>query len=191
MEVNPQLQRSSRWAPARAIVVTLAVLGTMALALRTADAFPRWMAGIPAGVRLCNSLEQAAARTALPLDRMSTTAFADYQVAADGIRVTTTPLRAAAVAMRRPGGDHIVLTLFRSHGGEIPQNLRKPLPAFHEIAVQLQPGCAATLKAEALPDGSVWQDLEWQMGPDRLALRFNGRTVELLGLARHLVKDWP
>lgn len=187
---SPRLQPSSRWAPTRSMGATLAVLGAMALALRAADAFPGWVVGIPAGVRQCGSLEQAAARTALPIERTSTLASAGYRVATDGIRITTKPLRAVAVAMQRGAGVPNVLTLFHSQGGPIPQTLRAPLHAFHEISVPLQPGCTAILKAEVLPDGSVWQDLEWQMGPDHFVLRFQGRTVELLGLARGLAKDW-
>jgi hypothetical protein len=100
---------------------------------------------------------------------------------------------AVALAMQADDGKS-QLTLMRSRGGGIPATLRPPLPSFHEIAVPLGPGLSASLKAERQADGSVWQDLEWSDGAVTTALRFNGRTVELLRLARQLaraVEDAP
>ena len=89
----------------------------------------------------------------------------------------------------RGGDGRSQLTLFRSRGGDIPSTLRTPLPSFHEIAVPLGPGLSASLKAQRQADGSVWQDLEWSDGGVTTALRFKGRTVELLRLARQLAQD--
>jgi hypothetical protein len=63
------------------------------------------------------------------------------------------------------------------------------LPSFHEITVPIQPGRTGSLKAERQSDGSVWQDLEWSDDTGTTALRWSGRTVELLRLARRLVED--
>ena len=172
----------------RAGLVLAVVLGGTALVLRTADAIPGWLAGVPPGVRLCASLAEAEARTGLRLDP---NLFAAYEPVADGIRVTAKPEPAAAVTMQWRQDRRIRLTLFRARGKEIPAALRAPLPSFHEIAVPLEKGHSASLKAEALPDGSVWQDMEWASALGATALRFNGRTVELLRVARRMIEAAP
>jgi hypothetical protein len=174
----------------RAGLVMVVVLGGTALALRAADAIPGWLAGVPPGVRLCASLDEAEARTGLRLDH-ARALFADYELLADGIRVTAKPEPAVALAMRWRQDRRIHLTLFHGRGKEIPVALRTPLPSFHEIAVPLEKGRSASLKAEAMPDGSVWQDIEWAVGSDATALRFNGRTVELLRLVKQILEDAP
>lgn len=172
----------------RAGLVMLAALGATALALRTADAIPGWITSVPSGVRLCASLDEAEARTALRLAPIHDL-FSEYEPLADGIRVTSRPEPGVAVAMRWRQDSHIHLSLFLSRHGGIPTALRVPLPSFHEIAIPIEKGRSASLKAEALPDGSVWQDIEWANGSGSAALRSNGRTVELLRLARRMVED--
>ena len=174
----------------RAIWRTLAVLAGVALALRAGDAIPGWISAAPRGVHLCVSMSEAEARTGLRLDKVGES-LAGYT--ARDIRATARPIPAVAMAMQG-GDDKSQLTLFRGRGGDIPTTLRPPQPSFHEIMVPLGPGLSASLKAERHADGSVWQDLEWSDGTLRTALRFNGRTVELLRLAKQLaqnVKDEP
>jgi hypothetical protein len=163
---------------------TLTVLAAMALVLRAGDAIPGWISSVPRGVHLCASVAEAEARTGLHLDKLRQLG---RPVAAGGIRTTASPIPAVAIAMQAVDGGS-QLTLFHSRGGEIPATLRPPLPSFHTLAVSLQPGLSASLKAERQADGSVWQDLEWSDGTTRTALRFDGRTVELLRLARQLVQ---
>ena len=164
---------------------TLVVLAGVALALRAADAIPGWISGVPRGVHLCASVAEAEARTGLHLDKIGLAGRA-----AGSICATTRPVPAVSVVMQ--GDDDTgQLTFFRSRGGSIPATLRTPQPSFHEIAVSLKPGLSASLKAERQADGSVWQDLEWSEGAVTTALRWNGRTVELLRLARQLVEDAP
>ena len=166
---------------------TLAVLAGVALALRATDAIPGWISGVPRGVHLCASVEEAEERTGLHLGAVRQL-LDRFAVVADGIRTTARPVQAVAVAMQGGGGAS-QLTLLRSHGGAIPPALRPPLPAFHEITIPMTPGRVASLKAEREADGSVWQDLEWSDGSGNTALRFNGRTVELLRLAKQLAED--
>jgi hypothetical protein len=161
---------------------TLVVLAGVALALRAADAIPGWISGVPRGVHLCATVAEAEARTGLRLDQIALTGRT-----AGSIRTTASPVPAVAVVMQG-GDDKRELTFFRSRGGSIPATLRPPQSAFHEIAVPLKPGLSASLKAERQADGSVWQDLEWSDGTTTTALRFDGRTVELLRLARQLVE---
>jgi len=165
------------------------VLTGVVLALRAGDAIPGWIAGVPHGVHLCASVDAAEARTGLHVGKVRQ-GLAGYISIAGGIRTTTRPIPAVAVSMQRGDGKG-QLTLFRSRGGEIPSALRKPLPLFHEISVSLRPGLSASLKAERQNDGSVWQDLEWSEGSITTALRFDGRTVELLRLARQVVEGSP
>jgi hypothetical protein len=164
---------------------TLVVLAGAALALRATDAIPGWISGVPRGVHLCKDVREAEARTGLRLDRIGRTGRT-----ARSLRTTSTPIPAVAVVLQG-GDDKSQLVLFRSRGGSIPTTLRPPQPSFHEIAVSLRPGLSASLKAERQADGAVWQDLEWTEGAITTALRFDGRTVELLRLARQLIEDAP
>ena len=153
-----------------------------------------WIAGVPRGVHLCANLEEAETRTGLQLGA-ARRALGGYAVAANGIRATTRPVPALAIAMQDRGGAS-EFTFFRSRGATIPTSLRPALPLFHEIAVPIQAGRTGSLKAERQSDGSVWQDLEWSDDSGRTALRWNGRTVELLRVARQLAQltqpteDW-
>jgi hypothetical protein len=162
---------------------TLVVLAGVALALRAADAIPGWISGIPRGVHLCATLAEAEARTGLRLGKIGVTGRGVGR-----IRATASPVAAVAVVLRSDD-DQSQLTFFRSRGGSIPTALRSPQSSFHEIAVPLKPGLSASLKAERQADGSVWQDLEWSESAVTTALRWNGRTVELLRLARQLVEE--
>jgi hypothetical protein len=164
----------------------LAVLASVALALRAGDAIPGWVSDLPRGVHLCASINEAEARTGLHLDKLHE-AVAGHALIAGGIRASARPFPAVALALQADDGTS-QLTLFRSRGPAIPATIRAPLPSFHEIAVPLRPGLSASLKAERQADGSVWQDLEWSEGTTSTALRFNGRTVELLRLARQIAQ---
>ncbi len=166
-------------------LTTLAVLAGMALALRAGDAMSGWIAGVPRGVHLCANVEEAEARTGRHLGAIRRV-LGGYAIATDGIRATARPVPALAIAMQDREGNQ--LTLFRSRGGAIPTSLRPSLPSFHEIAVPIQAGRTGSLKAERQSDGSVWQDLEWSDDSGRTALRWNGRTVELLRVARQLAQ---
>jgi len=173
----------------RAAWTMLAVLAGTALALRAGDAISGWLSGVPRGVHLCASVAEAEVRTGLRLGQVGQ-GLGDYAPTEGGVRATARPAPAIAIAMRDGHGTSL-LTLFGSTDGAIPSTLRPPLPFFHEIAVPLGPGLSASLKAERQPDGSVWQDLEWSHGTGKIALRFNGRTVELLRLAKQLAEAAP
>jgi hypothetical protein len=134
-------------------------------------------------------VEEAQARTGLDLGKVRDS-LGDYAFTTSGIRTTARPIPAVAIVMQGGEGKS-QLTLFRSRGGAIPTTLRQPLPSFHEIAIPLKPGLSASLSAERQHDGSVWQDVEWRDGTGNTALRFNGRTVELLRLAKQLVEAVP
>jgi hypothetical protein len=166
----------------------LAVVGTTAFALRAADAMAGLLSSIPRGVHPCASLAEAEARTGLRLDPLRR-ALGGHEVASAGIRRTLDS--AIAVAWRPATSDGLPVTFFQSATGDIPTLLRPPLPAFHEIEIPLGPGRNARLRAATMEDGSVWQDLEWPEGRGRMALRTQGRTVELLRLARRMVEGAP
>jgi hypothetical protein len=170
----------------RAGWTTLAVLAGTALVLRTADMIPGWLAGVPRGVHLCASLEEAEARTGIGI-RGTRKILDSNTFAISEIRTTAKPVQAVALIMRDARGTN-QLTLFRSRGGGIPDTLRPPQPAFNEITVALRPGQMTALRAARKDDGSVWQDLEWSDSQGNTALRYNGRTVELLHLAKQLTE---
>ena len=165
----------------------LAVLATMALALRAADALPGLFASVPRGVHVCASVAEAESRTGIGLAPLLR-GLAGYRPVTGGIRTTSTPAPAVSLTMRQGEAGDAKLAAFRTQGAEIPASLRSPLPAFHEIEISMERGRAGTLHAATMADGSVWQDLEWSDGDGRTALRFGGRTVELLGLARRIVE---
>ena len=167
--------------------MVLAILATMAIALRAADAIPGMLASVPRGVHVCASLAEAESRTSIGLSPLLH-GLAGYQPVTGGIRATTTPSAAIALRMRQGEMGDPRLTVFRTKGAEIPSRLRPPLPAFHEIEISIVSGRVALLRAASMTDGSVWQDLEWVDGDGRTALRFDGRTVELLALARRIVE---
>jgi hypothetical protein len=175
---------------ARAGCVMLAVLGGAALSLRAADAIPAWLTGVPRGVHACATLAEAEARTGLRLTALGRK-LGEYRIEPGGIRTARKSALAVAVAMRGCDRGATPLTFFRSSVGEIPILLREPMPSFHEVTVPLPGGRVASLRAATLADGALWQDLEWSEGEGRAALRFSGRTVDLLRLGRQLVEDAP
>ena len=162
------------------------MLASVALALRAGDAIPGWVSDLPRGVHLCASVNEAETRTGIHLGKLHET-LAGHALIAGGIRATARPFPAVALAMQSGDGT-TQLTLFRSRGRAIPPTIRPPQTSFHEITVSLRPGLSASLKAERQADGSVWQDLEWSEGTTSTALRFNGRTVDLLRLARQIAQ---
>jgi hypothetical protein len=181
---RPRLDRRGTKDAVHATWTTLAVLAGTAILLRAGDAIPGWISSVPRGVHLCANVDEAEARTGLHVGKIRE-GLGGYTFTVGGIRATTRPIQAVAIAMQGREGK---LTFLHSRSTEIPTTLRPPLPSFHEIAVPLGPGRSAFLKAERQSDGSVWQDLEWTDGTGSTALRFDGRTVELLRVAGQLVE---
>lgn|GEM_PF-5743903 len=171
----------------RASWTVVLVLGGTAFALRAADALPGYLGSVPRGMHVCASLAEAESRTGLHLESIRR-GLAPYQVVAGSIRTIAKPAPTIAVSLRRGEGAAPLVTFFRSRSGEIPSAIRPALPAFNEIEISLAPGRAASLRAATMGDGSLWQDLEWSDGEQHTALRWSGRTVELLRLARRIVE---
>ena len=177
-----------------ATLTTLAVLVGTALALRAGDTLVGWARGVPRGVHLCVNVAEAEARTGLGLGELRRV-LSGYEFEKDNIRITISPVAAVAIAASATqGGDGrsqltSQLSILRSRAGDIPEALRPPLRPFHEIAVPLGGGRMASLRAARQADGTVWQDLEWADGAGKMALRSNGRTVELLRLAKQLAEE--
>jgi len=169
-------------------LAVLVVLGGSALALRAADTCAGVAGDLPRGVRRCASLAEAKARTGLDLAGFGR-ALAGESLVPGEIRRRHPP--AVAVVVRRAEAPAALLTFYASRGGEIPPALRPPLASFHELEVPLAPGKTASLRAATTADGSFWQDLEWSSGQGRAALRGQGRTVDLLRLARRIVEGTP
>lgn len=105
------------------------------------------------------------------------------------IRYSMRPVRAVALRME-PREDTLSLTLYRSRGAVIPVGLRPPGRVFHSLEVRVK-GRPALLTTLTLADNQVWQDLEWTAGAGRTAIRFQGPTVQLLGLAQALRESEP
>lgn len=171
---------------ARAVATALLVLTGAALVLRLADAVPGWLAGLPRGVHAWETLDQAEAATGIevgPLRRLP-----DWHPVA--IRSTKWPDRAVAVTLRSPRV-RAELVFYRSRGGRVPDRLRSPLATFHSVEVMLPRGHKATLAAELLPGGGTLQELAWSEANQQTVMRFTGRTVDLLGLAKLVVDEDP
>jgi hypothetical protein len=166
----------------------LAVLIGMAATLRALDAVMVWTTGVPRGVLVCASLDEAEQRTGVKLSELGRLAQ-EYALVGDAIRATASPAAAVSVGLRARRAPVQHLTVYRSAGGAIPERLRTPLPAFHEIRVPIVGDVTGELRAEAFPDGSVWQDMEWSDTRGRTALRFDGQTVQLLRIARRLAME--
>jgi hypothetical protein len=167
---------------------TLAVLIGVAAALRALDAVMVWTTGVPRGVLVCDSLADAETRTGLDLAGLSGLAQ-DFALVDGAMRATTSPVRAVMVSLRARHAPVQHLVVYRSAGAAIPERLRPPWPAFHEIKVPIVDGLSAELRAESFPDGSVWQDMEWSDRRGRTALRYDGPTVQLMRVARRLAAE--
>lgn len=165
----------------------LAVLIGVAATLRALDALMVWTTGVPRGVLVCASLDEAEQRTGLELSQLNRLAQ-DFSVVGGTIRTTASPV-AVSVGLRARHAPVQHLTVYRSAATAIPERLRPPMPAFHEIRVPIAGGLTAELRAESFPDGSVWQDMEWSDRRGRTALRFDGQTVQLLRVARQLAVE--
>jgi hypothetical protein len=168
----------------------LAVLGGTALTLRVADALPGLLWSVPRGVHLCATLAEARARTGLPLTGLRLALRGPYDIAGS-IATVTRPWPALSIRLRPASAGQAELSYFRTRLGEIPTVLRTPLSAFHAIEVTLAAGRPASLRTAASSDGTVWQEVEWREGEGRAALRTQGRTVDLLHLARQIVEEAP
>jgi hypothetical protein len=169
---------------ARAIATALLVLTGAAAVLRLVDAVPGWLVGLPRGVHACASFEQAQAETGLRIAFLRS--LPDWHPVT--LRATTRPVPAIAATLRRPGvaGE---LVFYRSRGDAIPDRLRTPLATFHTVEVDLPRGHKAILAAELLPGGGTLQELAWSEADQSTVMRFGGRTVDLLGLARLIVDE--
>jgi hypothetical protein len=173
---------------ARAIATALLVLTGAAAVLRLMDAVPGWLVGLPRGVHACASFEQAQAETGLRIAFLRS--LPDWHPVT--LRATTRPVPAIAATLRpvRPGlGVAGELVFYRSRGGAIPDRLRTPLATFHTVEVDLPRGHKAILAAELLPGGGTLQELAWSEANQSTVMRFGGRTVDLLGLARLIVDE--
>ena len=107
------------------------------------------------------------------------------------ILATARPIPAIAVNLRERGKAGADLVIYRSHADSIPPVLCPPLVSFHVVTVTLAQGRTATLRAETLPSGGVLQELDWSDGNERTVMRFAGRTVQLLSLAKLLTSKTP
>ena len=172
----------------RAALQIAMVVSVAGLVLRTADAVPGMLLGLPRGVIECASVEEAEARLGAKLRLPGGLAQA-FLWPPRRIRYTTRPVPALAVSLE-PRVGVLRLTVFRSQGSAIPERLRPLGRAFHSLEVRVK-GRAATLTTLILTDGRVWQDLEWAEAGGRSGLRFQGPTVELMRLAEAVMEGEP
>lgn len=161
------------------------VLVVLAAALRSADAIPEWITGLPRGAVTVNDLADAQRISGIAIPLPSTIA-ARYRPRL--IVVLPPPAAGFEIRLQPLAGGH-GFSLFRLTSAKRSQQLLPPLPAFHEIDVQLA-GRPARLRAVRAPDGTVTQDLEWQ-GSLRTVVRSQGSTLELLSLGEKLASEMP
>ncbi|MGD0835146.1 MAG: hypothetical protein ABSB49_00710 [Polyangia bacterium] len=183
--LQPRSIAGPRRRAAPGLVGTVLVLAGAALALRILDAVPGWLLGIPRGVHVSTSLEEAEARSGLALGSVGR--LAGWQITDS--RVTVRPVHAVAISLRRAGTHGMDLVLYQGGVGGVPAVLCPPLGSFNSLDVRLAAGLVATLKAELGPGGSVVEELAWWQGSRLTVIRSVGSTVELLGFAKQLVES--
>ena len=164
------------------ILQILAILTLLAGLLRTADAVPGWVTGIPRGVVVAATLDEARSISGISV---GVSALSDFVTAPRGIRVSRPPSAGLALTARRLS-DGRSLSLYRLSTAD-PAPLYRPLFPFHEIAIKVA-GRPAQLRACRLPDGLVVEEVEWRENSLRTILRFDGPTLELLALAQKLAE---
>jgi hypothetical protein len=160
-------------------------LGILAFALRTADAVPQWITGQPRGSVRVNDLQEAQQVSGLAI-QIPPSIAASYRPRE--IVAVHPPAAGVAITLQPMAGGH-GFSFFRLNSAKRAQQLLSPLPAFHEIKVQVA-GRPARLRAVRAPDGTVTQELEWQ-GSLRTVVRFQGPTLELLSLGEKLAAVMP
>lgn len=173
---------------ARAVLQIVGVVSLAGLVLSGLEAVPGAVLGLPRGVSLAASLGEAERR----LDTKLTPPpgwSGSFGWPPREIRYSLRPVRAVALRME-PREGAVNLTLYRSQGTVIPDRLRPPGRVFHSLEVWVK-GRPALLTTLTLADNQVWQDLEWTEGAGRTAIRFQGPTVQLLGLAEALREAEP
>ncbi len=169
----------------RAVFQIVGVVSLAGLALRGVDAVPGAVLGLPRGVILCASVEEAEARWGTRVGLPTGLAEAFVWPPRE-IRYALRPVPALALRLEAREGAGS-LTIYRSRGPAIPERLRPPGRAFHSLEVRVK-GRAALLTTLTLGDGRVWQDLEWTEAGGRTGLRFQGPTVELVRLAEAVLE---
>lgn len=164
---------------------TVLILAILAAALRSADALPEWITGLPRGAVTVSTLADAQriSGIALPLPQTIAARYRPQLIVA-----LPPPAAGLEIRLQPLGGGH-AFSLFRLTSAKRSQQLLPPLPAFHEIAVQVA-GRPARLRAVRAPDGTVTQDLEWQ-GSLQTVVRFQGSTLKLLALGEKLASEMP
>jgi len=160
-------------------------LGILACALRTADAVPQWISGLPRGSVRVSDLQEAQQVSGLAI-QLPPTIAASYRP--QKIVALHPPAAGVAITLQPVAEGH-GFSLYRLSSAKRAQGLLSPLPAFHEIKVQVA-GRPAQLRAVRAPDGTVTQELEWQ-GWLRTVVRFQGPTLELLSLGEKLATVMP
>jgi hypothetical protein len=173
---------------ARAVLQIVGVVSLAGLFLCGLEAVPGAVLALPRGVSQAASLGEAERRLDMKLTPPAGWS-GSVRWPPQEIRYTVRPVRAVSLRME-PREDAVNLTLYRSQGNFIPDRLRPPGRVFHslEVWVKSRPALLTTL---TLADNQVWQDLEWTEGAGRTAMRFQGPTVQLLGLAQALRESEP
>jgi hypothetical protein len=169
----------------KAWLQTMLILLVVAAALRSVDAVPEWIGGLPRGAVTVASLDEArqVSGLAVQLAPAIATGYRPHRIVA-----LHAPAAGLRIDLQPVAGGH-GFSIFRLTAAKRAQELLAPLPAFHEIALQVA-GRPGHLRAARAPDGTVTQELEWQ-GTLRTVVRFQGPTLELLGLGEKLAPEMP
>jgi hypothetical protein len=166
-------------------VQTLLILIVLAAALRTADAIPQLLTGLPRGAVMVTSLPAAQQVSGIEV-RLPQAILASYRLRDI---VALHPPEAGVKVDLEPVAGGRGFSLFRMTATERAQKLLPGLSPFHEIPVQVA-GRPARLRAARDSGGLVTQDLEWQ-GDLRTVVRFQGPTLELMNLGAELAAEMP
>ncbi len=172
----------------RALVQIALVLGLAAVLLWGVDRLPGVLLGLPRGARSARSLLEAESRLGVKVRVPEAfRAAVDWPPA----RIATLRRGGPALAMTtRSRESGRSLSIFWVWGPRVPESLRPAGQTLHVVPLKLA-GRPASVRT-CLDDGSrTLQDLEWAEEGLRVALRFEGPTLELIRLGESLAAEVP
>ncbi len=174
----------------RVVATLVIVMVTLAAMLALANAVPRWLGGVPAGVVRVASIDDAQRRLAT---RLLLPAYFPDTLAWPPARVEVVHGPPAAVALgftgRQGDGERLVLVETLASASP-PAELWPEMRRLSSSHVTLEAGDVELWRVLG-PDGGFWQELVFDVGERRVGLRSRGSIEDLVRMARSLEHGRP
>ena len=175
---------------ARVVATVVVVVGTLAAMLGVADAVPRWLGGVPAGIVRVGSVADAQkhvrAKLLLPPYFPDTLAWPPARVE---VLLGPPPAVVLGFTGRDGAGERLVIVQTLA-GGPPPAELWPAMTRLTSSLVTLSGGDAELWRVLGA-DGAFWQELEITVGGRRVGLRSQGSIEDLVRMARSLEHERP